>query len=162
MHDGVDHRASDPQGTTALFIDGCAANRFALVNLDPFRAIEGSLFRLMLMPSLEAEYRAALDHLFVPSYVKSLLRRLIDGCARIPSDVAEGSPIPTDAQIATLAKTALVITDDAKLYHRWIDRSVGLIAWPSVEAHVKSNGRLVDLLLEHARRLPRGMAPESD
>ncbi len=145
----------------ALFIDGCAANRFALVNLDPFRAIAGSGVGLALTPALEAEYRAALDHLFVPSYVKALLRKLIEGCEPIPADIAEHLPLSADAQLAALARTALVVTDDGKLYRRWIGESAGLIAWPTVEAHVKSDGRLLDLLLEHAALLPASGQPAS-
>lgn len=139
---------------TAVYIDGCAANRFALVNLDPVRALEGSAFHLAITPALEAEYRAALDHLFVPSYVKALLRTLIERSEPIAPEVAGRLPFATDAQLANLAKTALVVTDDIKLHRRWSASCAGLIAWPTVEAHVRADGRLPDLLRQRASLLP--------
>ena len=65
-----------------LFIDSCAVNRLALINVDPTKELAGSEFRLAVTPDLESEYRQALGHVFVPPYVKSLIRRLLEHCER--------------------------------------------------------------------------------
>ncbi len=135
-----------------IFIDGCAVNRFALVNVRPARALAGSPFTLAVTPDLEAEYTRALDHLFVPSYVKAVLREILAVCERIP--VPENWPPSTDRQLAYLARAALVVTDDAGLArHAAPGDCLGLIAWSDVEAHLRTDGRLDDLLRERAAGL---------
>ena len=132
-----------------VFVDSCAVNRFALINVNPVRALAGGAFALAVVPALEVEYREALDHLFVPSYVKGLLRDLLERCERhgAPSGVRGG----TDAQLLALSRTALVVTDDAKL-HRLGERACpGMIPWSAVEAHLRADGRLPDLLARLGR-----------
>ena len=133
-----------------VFIDSCAVNRFALVNVNPVRALAGGAFTLAVVPALEHEYRAALDHLFVPPYVKGLLRDLLERCERRdpPADARGG----TDAQLFALARTALVVTDDAKLHRREGQDHGGMFPWSTVEAHLRADGRLPDLLRVHAER----------
>ncbi len=138
-----------------VFVDSCAVNRFALLNVNPVRALAGSAFTLAVVPALAVEYREALDHLFVPPYVKALLRDLLERCEphAAPADARGG----TDAQLAALSRTALVVTDDAKLHRlrakaREPDARAGsgMIPWSAVEAHLRADGRLVDLLAERA------------
>ena len=127
-----------------VFIDSCAVNRFALIKVNPVRALAGSAFTLAVVPALEHEYRAALDHLFVPPYVKAMLRDLLERCERrgAPAD-ARGA---TDAQLFALARTAFVVTDDTKLHRREGEDHAGMIPWSIVEAHLRADGRLPDLL----------------
>ena len=157
--------------TRHVFIDSCAVNRFALLNVNPVRALTGSGFTLAVVPPLAVEYREALDHLFVPPYVKAVLRDLLEHCAPLgaPADARRGS---TDAQLFALARSALVVTDDAKLHRRTgradEDRAgPGMIAWSEVEAHLRADGHLADLLrarladpdAEHGPpQMPRGPA----
>ncbi len=138
-----------------VFIDSCAVNRFALINVNPPRALAGSAFTLAVIPALEAEYRQALDHLFVPPYVKALLRDLLERCERrgTPAASPRGG---TDAQLFALARTALVVTDDAKLHRRGDHERGGMIAWSEVEAHLRADGRLPDLLRARAGLPDRG------
>ena len=65
-----------------VYIDSCAVNRLALINVDPTQELADSEFRLAVTPDLEHEYRQALDHVFVAPYVKSLLRKLLERCER--------------------------------------------------------------------------------
>ena len=136
-------------GDRRVFIDGCAVNRFALVNVDPLEALDGTVFPLAITPDLEAEYRRALDHLFVPPYVKKLILKLLGRCAR--HDAQGGGS--TDRRLVALASTHLVITDDAKLYRRHAVDHPGLVAWPDIERHLATGGRLADLLSDRATRL---------
>jgi hypothetical protein len=131
---------------TRLFVDGCAVNRFALVNLDPAKALAGTEFGVAVTPELEAEYRRALDHLFVPSYVKALIRSLLDRSERYGFDIHPGRG--ADPRLLALSREALVVTDDAKLYRR--DPPAGMIGWPDIEAHLKADGAFVDLLRARA------------
>ena len=133
-----------------VFIDGCAVNRFALVNLDPAKALAGTEFTLAITPELEAEYRRALDHLFVPSYVKALVGALLDKGERHGTSIHPGRC--ADPRLVMLSRAALVVTDDAKLYRR--SPRGGGIAWPDIETHLKADGALVDLLRSRARALP--------
>ena len=133
-----------------VFIDGCAINRFALVNVNPAIALAGSDFTLSITPELAAEYRRALDHLFVPSYVKAAIRILLEKGARYDRDGYSGRS--ADPQLAALSRHALVITDDAKLYRRCAHP--GMIAWPDVETHIRAGDSLADLLRRRARALP--------
>ena len=135
-------RVIPSQGSRHVVIDGCAVNRFALVNVDPTRALADTEFAIAITPALEAEYRRALDHLFVPSYVKRLLRVLLE---RATPAADPDERVPTDRQLLALARSHLVVTDDAKLY-RNAEAGLGLIPWPDVELHLKADGTLVDLL----------------
>ncbi len=133
-----------------VFIDGCAVNRLAIVNLDPVKALAGTEFRVALTPELEAEYTRALDHLFVPSYVKGFLRALLERGERHGVGIHPGRG--ADPRLVTLARTMLVVTDDAKLYRR--SPPAGMIAWPDLEAHLNADGTLVDLLRRRATAMP--------
>ena len=133
-----------------VFIDGCAVNRFALVNLDPAKALAATEFMLAITPELEAEYRRALDHLFVPSYVKALVRALLERGERYGADIHPGRS--ADPRLVELSRAALVVTDDTKLYRR--SPQAGMIAWPDVETHLKAGGSLADLLRHRANALP--------
>ena len=130
-----------------VFIDSCAVNRFALINVNPVRALAGGAFTLAVMPALEHEYRAALDHLFVPPYVKTLLRDLLEHCERHATPA--GARGGTDAQLRLLSRTALVVTDDGKLHRRDDGDGSGMIPWSTVEAHLRADGALPDLLRAH-------------
>ena len=139
---------ANPVVDTAMlvFIDGCAINRFALINVDPVRALAGSGLTLAVTPDLEAEYLRALDHLFVPSYVKALLRAVLGEARRIASPGASPS---TDATLIRLARTALVITDDLPLSRRETD-SPGLVAWSELGPYLRDGGTLADDLRRRA------------
>ncbi len=130
-----------------VFIDSCAVNRFALINVNPVRALAGGTFTPTVVPALEVEYREALDHLFVPPYVKALLRDLLERCERQASPA--GARGGTDGQLLALSRTALVVTDDAKL-HRLDGGGPGMIPWSAVESHLRADGALVDLLRARA------------
>ena len=136
--------------TTRVFIDGCAVNRIALLNLDPAKALAGTDFRLAITPELETEYRRALDHLFVPSYVKALVRVLLESSELHGRDTRPGRG--ADPRLAELSRHALVITDDAKLYRRC--PHPGMIAWPDVETHLRAGDPLADVLRRRASALP--------
>ena len=130
-----------------VFIDGCAVNRFALLNLDPTKVLAGSSFILAFTPDLEAEYRRALDHLFVPPYVKALVRGLLARAARVDLSSAP----TTDAGLAALSRTCLVVSDDAALIRTAF---AGMIAWADIEATWRADLPLLDLFRERASRLP--------
>ena len=132
-----------------VFIDGCAVNRFALINVDPVRELDDSGFTLAITHDLEAEYRRALDHLFVPPYVKKLVISLLESCERREATGA-GS---TDRRLVALASVHIVITDDAKLYRRFASDHPGLVAWPEVEARLAAGSELADLVRERATRM---------
>ena len=134
--------------TRPVFIDSCAVNRFALINVNPVRALAGGAFSLAIVPALEHEYRAALDHLFVPPYVKTLLRDLLEHCER--RETPAGARGGTDAQLRALSRTALVVTDDAKLHRLGDGEGFGMIPWSTVEAHLRTDGPLLDLLRARA------------
>ena len=131
-----------------VFIDGCAVNRFALLNLDPAKALAGSAFTLAITPDLEAEYARALDHLFVPPYVKALVRSLLDRMVRVEAPEAG---ITTDSHLVALARSALVVSDDAALI-RATD-APGMIAWAEIEAAWRAERPLLDLFRERAAML---------
>jgi len=162
-----------------VFIDSCAVNRLALINVDPTKELAGSELRLAITPDLETEYRRALDHVFVPPYVKSLIRRLLERCERRwfsddPPDadlvemdfepdagrpaIVEVRALPprhrTDLDLVTLAMRDLVITDDRTQIRRWGQDRPGLIPWLEIEANRDAGGRLIELLRERAKRLP--------
>ena len=42
-----------------VFVDSCAVNRLALINVDPTKELAGSELRLAITPDLETEYRRA-------------------------------------------------------------------------------------------------------
>ena len=156
-----------------VFIDSCAVNRLALINVDPTKELAGSEFQLAVTPELEIEYRRALDHVYVPPYVKSLIRRLLERCERRvlmdetrdadldDVDSAElerrgTSPPPrhrTDLHLVALAMTDLVITDDRTQIRRWGQGRPGLIPWLEIEADRSAGGQFVELLRDRARRL---------
>ena len=133
-----------------VFIDGCAVNRFALLNVDPIRALDGSGLSLALTDDLALEYRRALGHLFVPPYVKTLISRMLACCAHHEAPIDGGS---TDRRLVALASAHVVITDDAKLYRQHARDRPGLVAWPDVETYLRARGSLADLVRAHAARM---------
>ena len=75
--------------TIRVLVDSCATNRFALLNVDPIKALAGTRFEVAITPGLETEYRQALAHRSVEPHIKTMLRRLLEGGAP-PWDRAAG------------------------------------------------------------------------
>jgi hypothetical protein len=61
-----------------VFIDSCAVNCFARINLDPTKELHGTEFQVAFTPDLEAEYRQALAHPRVEPHIKQLLGALLE------------------------------------------------------------------------------------
>ena len=134
-----------------LFVDSCAVNGFALANVDPTRALNGSPFHVAYTEGLEAEYRQALAHRFVEPHIKALLRRLLEHGTlfRQPRPTLE----ETDAALVMLARRAFVVTRDRK--PPW-DRAAGhrgLLIWSELERELRTGVALPSIL---ERRLGAG------
>ncbi len=131
-----------------VFVDSCAVNGFALVNVDPTRALVGSPFQVAYTAGLAAEYRQALAHRRVEPHIKALLRRLLEHgllveTAGLPHD-------ETDSTLVALSSRAFVVTRDRK--PPW-DRAIGnrgLLIWCDIERELKAGATLAAILQARA------------
>ena len=129
-----------------VFVDSCAANRFAAMNLDPGKELDGSRFQLAYTPGLHAEYRQALDHPLVEPHIKTWLRRLIAHC--IPHAPTPGKS--TDDELVAMSRHHFVITLETKPPWDRAARQVGLIIWPGLEASLRAGDTLLSVLRSRA------------
>ena len=152
-------------GTRRLvFIDSCAVNRFAGLNLDPTRALAGTEYALAATPDLQGEYRRALAHPYVEPHIKRLLKLLLGAIRSVePPDSERWKG--TDCELAALSRTQIVITVDAK--PPW-DRALGnpgLIVWPQLEARLRGGESLLAVLRSRdglaSREAASASAPEA-
>jgi hypothetical protein len=125
-----------------LYIDSCAVNRFAEIDLDPIDDLEGTEFEFAYTPDLKAEYEQAIARPDLCPKVRRLLTKLL-GAGRffgfdgppfsgldegvwasrqqitvidsITTTARAHKPIPknrTDAHLVGMAQDEFVITDN--------------------------------------------------
>jgi hypothetical protein len=130
-----------------VFIDSCAVNRFALLNIDPTKDLGGSPFYVAYTPGLKAEYRKALAHRFVEPHIRKLLATLLEKgmLERAGSDAAD-----TDGLLVTLSDTEIVITMDRRPPWNRAKDNAGLIVWPDIEGALREHGSLLPILSARA------------
>ena len=130
-----------------VFIDSSAVNRFALLNIDPTKNLEGSPFRVAYTPGLKSEYRKALAHRFVEPHIKKLLAALLEKGVLVN---AESSEADTDGVLAALSETEIVITMDRRPPWNRAQDNAGLIFWPDIEGALREHGSLLPILSARA------------
>jgi hypothetical protein len=136
-----------------VFIDGCAVNRFATINVDPARELAGTPFELALTPALEEEYRQALAHRRVEPHIKALLRTLLAAATSLPvEEFVPNGRTTVDADLIALSTSSVVVTDDRKAV--WTRAAnPGLILWRDVEAAITRGVSFLDLVQKRAAKL---------
>ncbi|WP_158809223.1 hypothetical protein [Beijerinckia sp. L45] len=130
-----------------VFIDSCAVNRFALVNIDPTKDLAGSAFAVAYTPGLRTEYRGALAHRYVEPHIKALLAKFLE------KGVLHGAEMPTenaDLHLVLLSQTEIVITMDRRPPWNRAQSNPGLIFWPDIEDALREHQSLLPILLAHA------------
>jgi hypothetical protein len=130
-----------------VVIDSCAVNRFALLNIDPTKNLEGSPFYVAYTPGLRAEYRKALAHRFVEPHIRTLLAALLEKGVLVR---AESSEADTDGVLAALSETEIVITMDRRPPWNRAQDNAGLIFWPDIEGALREHGSLLPILSARA------------
>lgn len=136
------------EAMSRLFVDSCAVNGFALLNVDPTKALAGSPFHVAYTAGLEAEYRQALAHRFVEPHIKAMLRRLLGHGT--PYREAKSPSQETDLTLVALSRRDFVVTRDRK--PPW-DRAAGhrgLLLWCDLERDLRAGATLAEILRSRA------------
>lgn len=135
-----------------MFIDGCAVNRFAGLNLNPIKALENTEFAVAVTPDLATEYARALAHRAVEPHIKALLARLLEQGMAPAATPIPPDPRGTDWTLMALAQKDLVITHDRK--GPWREaKAPGLVFWAQIEPAIRSGATLAEILRLAARRI---------
>ena len=138
-----------------VFIDSCAVNRFAGLNLDPTQAVDGSEFVVAYTPDLAAEYRQGLGAAFVEPHIKRLLRILLERGRPIAAPGTDDVRFRgTDVELVRLSLSQIVITLDTKPPWTRATDNPGLLPWREVEADLRKDIPFVAILRSRARGLP--------
>ena len=135
-----------------VFIDSCAVNRFALLNIDPTKDLAGSAFQVAYTPGLATEYRKALAHRYVEPHIKVLLAKLLErGVLRSTETAADA-----DTALVLLSRTEIVITMDRKPPWNRAQGNAGLIFWPDIEEALREHQSLLPVLQARAVEMAGG------
>ena len=129
-----------------VFIDSCAVNRFATMNIDPVKASAGSEFVIAMTPDLRAEYQRGLVHRFVEPHIKRLLRALLDGGRLVAPVADDGVSRGVDCELVALSRTEIVVTVDAKPPWDRARGNAGLVVWADLEPELRRGTPLVSIL----------------
>jgi hypothetical protein len=129
-----------------VYIDSCAVNRFALLNIDPTKDLAGSAFQVAYTPGLRAEYRRALAHRYVEPHIKTLLTKLLErGALRSAETPAEDA----DQHLVLLSQTEIVITMDRRPPWNRAQHHAGLIFWPDIEGALREHQSFLPIVQAH-------------
>jgi hypothetical protein len=138
---------ADAPDRRPVFIDSCAVNRFALVNIDPTKDLAGSAFAVAYTPGLRAEYRRALAHRSVEPHIKALLAKLLE---RGVLHSAETPVEDADQHLVLLSQREIVITMDRRPPWNRAQDNAGLIFWPDIENVLREHQSLRPVLQARA------------